>query len=234
MMSGKFINEHDCSQVIDYFHDGRSDIYRGNHKPPIILSIGNKLQMLYRNSPHGVSINQSSPRMGFVAYYKSIVSIPISNIMMAASLSGTQYYAQAIAYLSSLLLNISDDSNCLTFTYTLRSNLRVKITSHSRTGTLINWNVDGGRAFHRAAIDLPKGVYKIIWETTYMMEYLVSSNSTHNRYRAIVKGIKIHPVRCQIAGRFYRLLTIVVFNDVFLAVSKYHKIGQFAHLHLPA
>ena len=146
---------------------------------------------------------------------------------MAASLTGLQHYPQAVAFLSSPLLNVSYASHCMTFSYTLRSNLRVKITSHSRTVTLINWGVDGGRAFHRAAIDLPRGIYKIIWETTDLREHLSNGDSPHNHYRAIVTEIEIHPMDCHFVGRFHQLWAMIWFDNSTSKISSensYHMI----------
>ena len=108
------------------------------------------------------------------------------------------------------LLNITDDDECLKFVYSMRSNFRVKITSHTTTVTLVNRAVDGGRAFHRAVIGLPQGVYKIVWETTDLRRSLGKGNSPHVRYRATVKEFSIHPAKCQIVGRCYHLLVIKI------------------------
>ena len=200
MVIDKNSNGYYCSQVWDP-HQRQPSYYQINDEPPTVTSTRNRLLIAYYNYGNGFSEDQSRRRIGFVAYYESMSSIRVSDAIMAASLTGHEHYPQAVAFFSSPLINASGDSNCLTFVYTLRSNLRVKITSHIRTITLINWNVDGGRAFHRATLNMPKGIYKIIWETTHLREHGSSGNSPHHRYRATVKEIVIHPMRCQIVGR---------------------------------
>ena len=174
------------------------------------MSSSNDLWIGYRN--FGPTKDQNGSRIGFLAYYESITPIRVSDVIMAASLAGPEHYLQAVAFLSSPVMNVSDNRNCLTFVYTLRSNLRLKITSHGSTITLINWGVDGGRAFHRAALDLPQGIYKIIWETTHLRGHLSSGTSPHHRYSAIVREVDIHPMKCQALGRSCQLVAMVVYN----------------------
>ena len=185
-------------------------MFRGGRSPPTIRSTGNRLQILFESGTADARNGASKLGKGFLVYYKAITPGPETDVTMAASLTGRQYYPKAIAFLSSPLFNVSDDNNCLTFRYSLRSNLRVKITSHSRRATLMDWAVDGGRAFHRTAIDLPQGIYKIIWETTDSREYLGDNKSPHNLYRATVKDANIYPMKCHNVGRLCCLLFIVM------------------------
>ena len=121
--------------------------------------------------------------------------------LMAASRLGAQY-SKAVAFLISPLVDIQTSGYCVTFPYSLRSNLKVKITSNSYTATLANWIVDGGRAFHHAALDLPQGIYKIIWETTDNRKDFVTSETPYNRYLVTVDDITIHTHECFDVGNY--------------------------------
>ena len=149
-----------------------------------------------------------APGRGFVAYYEALGSIQNPGAFMGASLIGMQVYPEATAFLSSPLVNIQFGGACLIFYYSVRSNLRVRITRQSHTHTLVNWGVDGGRAFHRANLDLPDGIYKIIWETIELRTVAGRLQSPHNRYRASVSNIAIHPVECHAIGKCSRMLLI--------------------------
>ena len=203
------------SQVKD--SDGSTiGVYRSVRYPPTIRSTGSRLEIVFDSGTRDVGNNKLGK--GFLAYYESIATIPDFSTM-AISLTG-RYNPQAVALLMSPLLNITDDDKCLKFVYSMRSNFRLKITSHTATVTLVNWAVDGGRAFHRAVIGLRQGVYKIIWETTDLRWSLGKGNSPHVRYRATVKEISILPAKCQIVGRCYHLLVIkIVAINFALSVS---------------
>ena len=203
-------------------------VFRGERYPPTVRSTRNRLVIFFESGTAGVERGSSKLGKGFLAYYKTIVPGPEFGVIMVASLTGIQYYPQAVAFLSSPLLDVSGDGNCLSFRYSLRSNFRVKITSHRRSITLLDWGVDGGRAFHRAAIDLPQGIYKIIWETTDSREFLGFKNSPHSLYRATVKDIIIHPATCQIVGRLCRLLFIATGLQGFI-ISVILSVGVAEH-----
>ena len=119
---------------------------------------------------------------------------------MAAFRNGA-YYSEAVAFLISTVLNVPTGGYCLSFSYSMRSNLRVKITSNRHTTTLANWAVDGGRAYHHTNLPLPKGIYKIIWETTDGRMVLGESGSPYHRYLVTVDEIHIHPYDCLEIGR---------------------------------
>ena len=169
--------------------------YCRSEYPPTIQSNSNLLLVKYTNKHR-----QAKPT-GFIAYYKTVRPIPDEVLFMAASLTGA-YYADAVAFLISPLLDIPMDGYCLTFSYSMRSNLRVKVTSKKHTTTLANWIVDGGRAFHRAALVLPHGIYKLIWETTDARRDFAIPQTPYNRYPATVDQISIHSINCLDIGKF--------------------------------
>ena len=178
-----------------------------NH-PPAYRSISNRLDIKYiyeiRNTV-----------TGFIAYYETIGPIPnhITSIM-AASRRGF-YHSEAITFLISPLMYIPEGGYCLTFLYSMRSNLRVKATSHKNTATLVNWVVDGGRAFHRAVLPLPYGHYKLIWETTDGRKVWAKHQTPYNRYFVTVDDINIHPLRCLDMGRFYSLHSSFIVGSIY-------------------
>ena len=163
--------------------------------PPTLQSTGNGFDIKY--------IYEQGYRVtGFVAYYESVGPIPSDiTFMMAASRKGP-YYAEAVAFLLSPLIDVPNGGHCLTFSYSMRSNLRVKVTSHKNTVMLANWVVDGDRAFHRAALALPHGKYKLIWEITDSREDFAEPATPYNRYLATVDNINIHNNRCFDIGKF--------------------------------
>ena len=163
--------------------------------PPTLQSIGNRFKITHTNYLPGLS-------SGFVAYYESLGPVPSDATFRAASLMGT-YYSKAIAFLKSPMVDVTAKKHCLTFSYSMRSNLRVKATFHRLTITLANWIVDGGRAFHRAVLDLPQGVYKIIWETTNSREDTTGVQSPYNRHHVTVDEIFILPHDCRDIGMLY-------------------------------
>ena len=155
----------------------------------------------------------------FIAYYESLVPIVRDLTVMAASRTGT-YYSKSAAFLISPLVDIPAGGYCLTFSYSMRSKLAVKITSHRQTTTLANWIVDGGRAFHRAVLDLPLGIYKLIWETRDGRRNIGGSGTPYTRYIASVGAIFIHPMKCLDIGRFIILMITVVMCVQYLHTSK--------------
>ena len=165
--------------------------YCSAHYPPTVRSIGNLLKIKYITVLAGTIT-------GFVAYYESIGPVPNGITFMAAS-RRSAYHSKAIAFLSLQLVDVPVGRHCLKFSYSMRSNLRVLITSHRNTITLANWMVDGGRASHHAALDLPQGIYKIIWETTDSRGNL--GETPYNRYLATVDDINIHSRKCLDIGR---------------------------------
>ena len=139
--------------------------------------------------------------IGFIAYYETVRPIPDDVTLMAASLMGA-YYPHAVAFLTSPSVDVPVDGYCLTFSYSKRSNLRVKVTSHKDTTTLAKWVADGGRAFHRASLALPYGIYKLILETTDVRRDFAMPQTPYNRYPVTVDEINIHPIKCLNIGKF--------------------------------
>ena len=161
--------------------------------PPSLQSKSNRLGIKYSSWLGGES-------KGFIAYYESLGPLPNDNIFMAASRRGT-YYSGAIAFLMSSLVNIPEGGYCLSFSYYMRSNLRVKITTRKNTVTLANWVVDGGRSFHKAALSLPPGMYKIIWETVDGRKDFGEFGSPYHRYSVTMDEINILSHECLLIGR---------------------------------
>ena len=167
--------------------------YCFDNYPPSVQSISNRLEIKYASRVGGWVT-------GFVAYYESLGPAP-NGITFMAAFRGGAYYSEAVVFLISTILDIPRGGYCLTFSYSMRSNLRVRITSHSYTTTLANWIVDGGRAFHHADLPLPEGMYKIIWETVDGRKDLGKPETPYHRYLVTVNEMHIHPNQCLDIGR---------------------------------
>ena len=175
--------------------------------PPPLQSISNSLDIKYISRIGGYY-------KGFVAYYESLGPVPNDISLFAVSRGGT-YYSEAVTFLMSPLVDISEGAHCLSFSYGMRSNLRVKITTRDITVTLTNWVVDGGRSFHHAALPLPQGMYKIIWETTDGRKDIGESGTPYHRYLVTVYDINIHYHECHNNGRSDVVLNHLVFCYVY-------------------
>ena len=191
--------------------------YCQTNYPPAVHSISNRLEIKYINANGGVLYE-------FVAYYESLGPIPSDSTFMSAFRIDTDY-SEALAFFMSPLVNVPMDGYCLTFSYYMRSNLRVMMTSYQHTTTLANWVVDGGRAFHRAALDLPQGTYKLIWETIDGRNIVGASEAPYNRFLASVDGINIHNAQCFDVGRFIACIhgcqTNIEINFLLQIISKH-------------
>ena len=163
--------------------------------PPTIESVDNSLLIKY------ITAVKAGFVTGFVAYYESLGPVPYDITSMAAFRRGA-HYSKAVAFLMSPLLDVQTDKHCLTFFYSMRSNLRTIISSHANSVTLANWVVDGGRAFHRAALPLPQGTYKLIWETTDGRRDVGEYGTPYNRNLVTVDQIRIHALGCIEIGMF--------------------------------
>ena len=190
-------------QIFDTDGSQLGGAYCGYNHPTTIRSTGNRLQIKFRS---GTGTNG----VGFVAYYEITEAIPVpGGILMAASLTGSLNNRNAMAFLLSPLVEVSETGSCLTFKYSLRSNLIVKRTNQAATDTMVVWGVDGGRAFHRAALDLPQGLYKLIWETTDLRTYLGKSSSAFERYRVSIAEINIYRINCTEISEFRLFIDII-------------------------
>ena len=196
-------------QIFDTDGSQLGGAYCGYNRPATIKSTGNRLQITFRS---GTGTNG----VGFVAYYEITGVIPAPVILMAASLTGSLNNRKAMAFLLSPLVEVSETGSCLTFKYSLRSNLIVKRTTQTATDTMVVWGVDGGRAFHRAALDLPQGLCKLIWETTDLRTNLGKSNSAFERYRVSIAEIHIYRTNCTEISEFR------LFIDIRHPVNKNH------------
>ena len=174
--------------------------YCHDNYPPSLQSLSNILEIKYASTRNGSS-------NGFIAYYESLGPAP-NDIMLFAASRGSTYYSEAVTFLMSPLVNIPVGGYCLSFSYSMRSNLRVKVTTQQYTATLSNWVVDGGRSFHHAVLPLPQGMYKILWETTDTRKDVGDSGTPYHRYLVTAFGISIHHRECRTIGKSMQCTTI--------------------------
>ena len=107
----------------------------------------------------------------------------------------------AKTYVMSPELEVTSPS-CLRFRYFLRSNLEVKWTSTTKTRTLALFEVDGGLALHEAFIDLPYGIYSLIFEVMYNLTRTHKPSDYYSYYRASIDDIQVESYACKDVSKF--------------------------------
>lgn len=122
--------------------------------------------------------------------------------MLAAQFTTTQPYssARSIALTPETILH---NEACLTFRYSMQSNLVVQATNVSMTRVLLHFRVDGGLSFHKTYVDLQLGRYQLLWDVTYDMDVVTDSEEEHDMYRATIDDIVIHDITCAELSKLY-------------------------------
>ena len=85
-----------------------------------------------------------------------------------------------------------DEPSCLEFLVLLTKNLKVKWISKSDARTLASFEIDGGNEFHEAFIELPIGVFNLIFEASGRDAML------------LIDDIRIEPGACSDASESVR------------------------------
>ena len=121
--------------------------------------------------------------------------------MMAARLTGQISNLNARAFIITPFITVGKRGSCLTFSYFVRSLLEIKLTSESETIVIASYNVDGGRAWHRARLTLITGRYRILWETRDASARVKNLLTPYQLYHAAVDDIDIRRNYCARTGK---------------------------------